>query len=192
MPMINEAIFCVMEGVATPESIDTVMKLGMAHPMGPLALADFIGLDVCLAILEVLQQGPGRRQVPRLLRCCARWWRRGTWAGRAGRGSMTTSKSVSGKRSAVSGTAAGSQSSVPAHRSPLTAHASGPSLDIFAAMRLLGPRAAAALPRSLLRLLRHHRDPRHHPGPGARRHPVLAVRAAPTRRSPTRCGWRAG
>ena len=59
MPMINEAIFCVMEGVATPESIDTVMKLGMAHPMGPLALADFIGLDVCLAILEVLQRGLG-------------------------------------------------------------------------------------------------------------------------------------
>jgi 3-hydroxybutyryl-CoA dehydrogenase len=59
MPMINEAIFCVMEGVASPESIDTVMKLGMAHPMGPLALADFIGLDVCLAILEVLQRGLG-------------------------------------------------------------------------------------------------------------------------------------
>jgi 3-hydroxybutyryl-CoA dehydrogenase len=59
MPMINEAVFCVMEGVATPESIDTVMKLGMAHPMGPLALADFIGLDVCLAILEVLQRGLG-------------------------------------------------------------------------------------------------------------------------------------
>ncbi len=62
--MINEAIFCVMEGVAEPEAIDTVMKLGMAHPMGPLALADFIGLDVCLAILEVLQKGPRRRQVP--------------------------------------------------------------------------------------------------------------------------------
>jgi 3-hydroxybutyryl-CoA dehydrogenase len=59
MPMINEAVFCVMEGVASVESIDTVMKLGMAHPMGPLALADFIGLDVCLAILEVLQQGLG-------------------------------------------------------------------------------------------------------------------------------------
>jgi 3-hydroxybutyryl-CoA dehydrogenase len=59
MPMINEAIFCVMEGVAAPEAIDTVMKLGMAHPMGPLALADFIGLDVCLAILEVLQTGLG-------------------------------------------------------------------------------------------------------------------------------------
>jgi 3-hydroxybutyryl-CoA dehydrogenase len=59
MPMINEAIFCVMEGVATPEAIDTVMKLGMAHPMGPLQLADFIGLDVCLAILDVLQKGLG-------------------------------------------------------------------------------------------------------------------------------------
>ena len=59
MPMINEAIFCVMEGVAAPEAIDTVMKLGMAHPMGPLALADFIGLDVCLAIMEVLHRGLG-------------------------------------------------------------------------------------------------------------------------------------
>ncbi len=59
MPMINEAIFCVMEGVADPEAIDTVMKLGMAHPMGPLTLADFIGLDVCLAIMEVLHQGLG-------------------------------------------------------------------------------------------------------------------------------------
>ena len=59
MPMINEAIFGVMEGVATPEAVDTVMKLGMAHPMGPLALADFIGLDVCLAILEVMHHGLG-------------------------------------------------------------------------------------------------------------------------------------
>ncbi len=59
MPMINEAVFCVMEGVATPEAIDTVMKLGMAHPMGPLALADFIGLDVCLAIIEVMHRGLG-------------------------------------------------------------------------------------------------------------------------------------
>jgi len=59
LPMINEAIFCVMEGVAAPDAIDTVMKLGMAHPMGPLALADFIGLDVCLAILEVLHKGLG-------------------------------------------------------------------------------------------------------------------------------------
>ena len=57
MPMLNEAIFCLMEGVASKESIDTVMKLGMAHPMGPLELADFIGLDVCLAIMEVLYQG---------------------------------------------------------------------------------------------------------------------------------------
>ena len=59
MPMINEAVFCVMEGVAAPEAIDTVMKLGMAHPMGPLTLADFIGLDVCLAIMEVLHKGLG-------------------------------------------------------------------------------------------------------------------------------------
>ncbi len=59
MPMINEAIYCVMESVAKPEDIDTVMKLGMAHPMGPLALADFIGLDVCLAIMNVLHDGLG-------------------------------------------------------------------------------------------------------------------------------------
>jgi 3-hydroxybutyryl-CoA dehydrogenase len=59
MPMINEAIYCVYEGVATPEAIDTVMKLGMAHPMGPLTLADLIGLDVCLAILKVLHEGLG-------------------------------------------------------------------------------------------------------------------------------------
>lgn len=59
MPMINEAVYCVMEGVATPEAVDTVMKLGMNHPMGPLALADLIGLDVCLSILEVLHSGLG-------------------------------------------------------------------------------------------------------------------------------------
>ena len=59
MPMINEAIYAVMEGVGTPEAIDTVMKLGLHHPMGPLALADFIGLDVCLAILEVMHEGFG-------------------------------------------------------------------------------------------------------------------------------------
>jgi len=59
MPMINEAIFCVMEGVGSPEAIDTVMKLGMNHPLGPLALADLIGLDICLNILEVLQEGLG-------------------------------------------------------------------------------------------------------------------------------------
>ena len=59
MPMINEAIYCKMEGVAEVESIDQIMKLGMAHPMGPLALADLIGLDVCLAILEVLYEEMG-------------------------------------------------------------------------------------------------------------------------------------
>ena len=59
MPMINEAVFCLMEGVATAEAIDTVMKLGMNHPMGPLALADLIGLDTCLAILDVLHDGLG-------------------------------------------------------------------------------------------------------------------------------------
>src|SRR4029077_7366524 len=59
MPMINEAVFCLMEGVGTAESIDTVMKLGMNHPLGPLALADLIGLDTCLAILEVLHDGLG-------------------------------------------------------------------------------------------------------------------------------------
>lgn len=59
MPMINEAVFCLMEGVASREDIDTVMKLGMNHPMGPLALADLIGLDTCLAIMDVLHRGLG-------------------------------------------------------------------------------------------------------------------------------------
>jgi 3-hydroxybutyryl-CoA dehydrogenase len=59
MPMINEAVFCLMEGVADREAIDTVMKLGMNHPMGPLALADLIGLDTCLAIMQVLHDGLG-------------------------------------------------------------------------------------------------------------------------------------
>ena len=59
MPMINEAFYCLMEGVASAEDIDTVMKLGMNHPMGPLTLADFIGLDVCLSIMDVLHQGLG-------------------------------------------------------------------------------------------------------------------------------------
>jgi 3-hydroxybutyryl-CoA dehydrogenase len=74
MPMINEAIFAVMEGVGTPEAIDTVMKLGMNHPMGPLTLADFIGLDVCLAIMEVLHDGlgdPKYRACPLLRRMVA-------------------------------------------------------------------------------------------------------------------------
>ena len=59
LPMINEAVYCVMEGVAEPEDVDTVMKLGMNHPMGPLALADLIGLDTCLHIMEVLHRGLG-------------------------------------------------------------------------------------------------------------------------------------
>jgi 3-hydroxybutyryl-CoA dehydrogenase len=59
IPMINEAVYCVMEGIAAPEAVDTVMKLGMNHPLGPLALADLIGLDVCLSIMEVLHEGLG-------------------------------------------------------------------------------------------------------------------------------------
>jgi 3-hydroxybutyryl-CoA dehydrogenase len=74
MPMINEAVYAVMEGVGTPDAIDTVMKLGMNHPMGPLTLADFIGLDVCLAILNVLHDGlgdPKYRPCPLLRRMVA-------------------------------------------------------------------------------------------------------------------------
>jgi 3-hydroxybutyryl-CoA dehydrogenase len=77
MPMINEAIFAVYEGVAKPEAIDDVMKLGMNHPMGPLTLADFIGLDVCLAILQVLHEGlgdPKYRPCPLLKRMVDAGW----------------------------------------------------------------------------------------------------------------------
>jgi 3-hydroxybutyryl-CoA dehydrogenase len=77
MPLINEAVFCVMEGVATPESVDAVMKLGMNHPMGPLELADFIGLDVCVDILEVLYKGygdPKYRACPLLRKYVAAGW----------------------------------------------------------------------------------------------------------------------
>ncbi|MGZ4810451.1 MAG: 3-hydroxybutyryl-CoA dehydrogenase [Thermoanaerobaculia bacterium] len=77
MPMINEAIFTLYEGVATPEAIDGVMKLGMNHPMGPLTLADFIGLDVCLAILRVLEDGfgdPKYRPCPLLVKMVDAGW----------------------------------------------------------------------------------------------------------------------
>ncbi|MGA9731885.1 MAG: 3-hydroxybutyryl-CoA dehydrogenase [Candidatus Acidiferrales bacterium] len=77
MPLINEAAFAVMEGVATPEAVDAVMKMGMNHPMGPLELADFIGLDVCVNILEVLQTGfgdPKYRACPLLRTYVAAGW----------------------------------------------------------------------------------------------------------------------
>ncbi len=77
MPMINEAVYCVMEGVGKPEAIDEVMKLGMNHPMGPLALADLIGLDTCVAILEVLHGGlgdPKYRPCPLLRKYVAAGW----------------------------------------------------------------------------------------------------------------------
>jgi 3-hydroxybutyryl-CoA dehydrogenase len=77
MPLLNEAMFAVMEGVATPESVDEVFKLGMAHPMGPLTLADFIGLDVCLDIMRVLQNGlgdPKYRPCPLLIKMVDAGW----------------------------------------------------------------------------------------------------------------------
>jgi len=77
MPLLNEAMFAVMEGVATPESVDEVFKLGMAHPMGPLTLADFIGLDVCLDIMRVLHSGlgdPKYRPCPLLIKMVDAGW----------------------------------------------------------------------------------------------------------------------
>ncbi len=77
MPMLNEAMFAVMEGVATPEAVDEVFRLGMAHPMGPLTLADFIGLDVCLDIMRVLEAGlgdPKYRPCPLLVRMVDAGW----------------------------------------------------------------------------------------------------------------------
>lgn len=77
MPLINEAIFTVMEGVATPEAVDEVFKLGMAHPMGPLTLADFIGLDVCLDIMRVMESGlgdPKYRPCPLLIKMVDAGW----------------------------------------------------------------------------------------------------------------------
>jgi 3-hydroxybutyryl-CoA dehydrogenase len=77
MPLLNEAMFAVMEGVATPEAVDEVFKLGMAHPMGPLTLADFIGLDVCLDIMRVLHDGlgdPKYRPCPLLIRMVDAGW----------------------------------------------------------------------------------------------------------------------
>jgi 3-hydroxybutyryl-CoA dehydrogenase len=91
MPMINEAVYCLMEGVGEPEAIDQVMTLGMNHPMGPLALADLIGLDTCVAILEVLRDGLGN---PKYAPCpLLRKYVAAGWLGRkSGRGFYTYSK----------------------------------------------------------------------------------------------------
>jgi 3-hydroxybutyryl-CoA dehydrogenase len=103
MPMINEAIYCLMEAVGSAESIDTVMKLGMNHPMGPLALADLIGLDTCLAILEVLHDGlgdPKYRACPLLRKYVAAGWlgRRTTRSARSPRATRATTRRWIGTR----------------------------------------------------------------------------------------------
>ena len=89
MPLINEAAFAVMEGVATPEAVDQVFKLGMNHPMGPLTLADFIGLDVCVDILRVLQEGFGDPNTALARFWCA-WWMPAGWAANPGAASTPT------------------------------------------------------------------------------------------------------
>ena len=85
MPFINEAVYALPDGVADAEAIDTVAKLGFAHPLGPLALADLIGLDTCVAIMEVLERGLGDTEV-RPARCCASTSRQGASAGKSGGG----------------------------------------------------------------------------------------------------------
>jgi 3-hydroxybutyryl-CoA dehydrogenase len=91
MPMINEAVYCLMEGVGKPEAIDQVMTLGMNHPMGPLALADLIGLDTCVAILDVLWEGLGN---PKYAPCpLLKKYVAAGWLGRkSGRGFYTYNK----------------------------------------------------------------------------------------------------
>jgi 3-hydroxybutyryl-CoA dehydrogenase len=97
MPMINEAVFAVYEGVASAEAVDQVMKLGMNHPMGPLQLADFIGLDTCLAIMNVLYDGfadPKYRPCPLLKQYVAAGW----YGRKSGRGFYSYDKEPAGTR----------------------------------------------------------------------------------------------
>ena len=94
LPMINEAIFALYHGVADKEAIDTVMKLGMNHPMGPLALADLIGLDTCLAIMDTLYDGL-RTPSTGPVRCCANMWKPAGWAGKPKKGFTITRRIIS-------------------------------------------------------------------------------------------------